>query len=129
MKRYLLDTFCWLELFTNGPKKPAVKRILAETDATILISSLSLAEVSARLTSAGRTADVHHVLSAISARATKVEIDESIAAKAGEYWAKFHSKQNIGLIDCVIAASALANDAIVVTGDPHFKAFPNAIIL
>ena len=129
MKSYLLDTFCWIELFQGGAKAGAVKRILGEKNAVLLVSSLSLAEIAAKLSAIGKSQEVSQVLAAITAKASVVEIDAEIAGSAGRLWAQHHAKEGIGLIDCVIAASALARNASVVTGDPHFKVFSNSVIL
>lgn len=129
MKTYVLDTVCWTEIFHGGPKAPAVQRILDEKDCQFLVSTLTLAELSAKLHAAGRSQDVHHVLAAVRSKAQTVEINASIAHKAGSLWAQFHPKDNTGLIDCVIAAIGITHDATVVSGDPHFKNFPNAIVL
>ncbi|MBI5177303.1 PIN domain-containing protein [Candidatus Micrarchaeota archaeon] len=129
MKTYVMDTFCWTELLQGGPKSPAVQRILDEKDAEFLISTLTLAELSAKLHAAGKGHDVHHVLAAVCSRAKTVDISLGIAHKAGQLWAERHPKDNTGLIDCIIAAIALAHDATIVSGGQHFKNFPNAIIV
>lgn len=127
--KYLFDTFCWVERFQKGAKYSRVVKLMEEAGEQKLVSSVSLAEISAKLWAAGRSPDVHHVLGAVTRESKVVGIDEQICDKAGEYFAKFHAKHNIGLMDCIIAASALVHGATVVTGDPHFKVFSHALVL
>lgn len=129
MKTYVLDTYCWTELLQGGPKSPRVKRILDEGDAEFLISTITLAEISAKLHAAGKGQEVHTVLAAVGSKAKAIEINGGIAFKAGELWARFHPLDNTGLADCIIAAIAIENGATLVSGDPHFKNFPNTLML
>ncbi len=129
MSRYLFDTFCWIELFQGGPKTKEVKKLLEGGDSEILVSSITLPEIAAKFYAINRGNEVPHVLAAIVSKARVVEISTEIANAAGSFWAQHHAKTNLGLVDCILAATALANDATVVTGDSHFKLFKNARII
>lgn len=125
MKRLLLDTFCWVELLQGGGKASVVEGLLSG-GSEVFIASITLAEVSAKLHATGRGSDAQRVLASITARARVVDVTPGIACRAGELWQQHHARENTGLADCIIAASAEAFDAVVVTGDVHFKAFKGA---
>ena len=50
----------------------------------------------------------------------KLEIDEEVAVKAGEYKGKY----NVSIADAFIAAGAYFDGSIVISDDPDFKTIP-----
>ncbi|MEW5955917.1 MAG: PIN domain-containing protein [Candidatus Micrarchaeota archaeon] len=119
MSRYLIDSYGWIEAFTNGPKAKHFTDCTA-SGAELISCGVVLAEIAAKFHRGGRGDEVAPVLASIRQRTKLVEIDEEVADLAGRLWAEHH-RGGMGLAGAIILAVATKEDAIVLTGDLHFK--------
>jgi predicted nucleic acid-binding protein len=67
-----------------------------------------------------------HMVSAIRSRSRLVPLDLDIARTAGSVR---RSMKEGGIADAIIYATALRNNAKVVTGDPHFRRLAEVIFV
>ncbi len=123
----LLDSFAWFEYFMGTGRGEKVKR-LVDDNIQLYTSPIVIAEVySKSLRTDGKAEERKDF---IMKRCAMVALNENIAVEA----AKIHSGNKIkspyfGLADAFILASARNKKIKVVTGDPHFKDFDDAVML
>ncbi|MCX9081427.1 MAG: type II toxin-antitoxin system VapC family toxin [Candidatus Methanoperedens sp.] len=123
----LLDSFAWMEYFMGTRKGEKVKRSI-DDDIQLYTSPIVIAEIYSKSL---RTDDnAQERTDFIMKRCAIVVLDEKIAIEA----AKIHAENKIktsdfGLPDAIILASARSRNMKVVTGDPHFKNFKDAVML
>ncbi len=123
----LLDSFAWFEYFMGTERGGKVKK-LVDDNKQLYTSPIVIAEVySKSLRTDGKAEERKDF---IIKRCAMVALNENIAVEA----AKIHAGNKIkspdfGLADALILASARNKKIKVVTGDPHFKDFDDAVML
>jgi predicted nucleic acid-binding protein len=123
----LLDSFAWMEYFMGTLKGGKVKGFV-DDDSQLYTSPIVIAEIySKSLRTDGKAEERKDF---IIKRCAVVLLDENIAVEA----AKIHAENKVktpdfGLADAIILASARSRKIKVLTGDPHFKNFDDAVML
>jgi predicted nucleic acid-binding protein len=116
-----------MEYFMGTLKGEKVKRFV-DDDLQLYTSPIVIAEIySKSLRTDGKAEERKDF---ILKRCAVVLLDENIAVEA----AKIHAESKVkipdfGLADAIILASARSRKIKVLTGDPHFKNFDDAIML
>jgi predicted nucleic acid-binding protein len=123
----LLDSFAWMEYFMGTYKGEKVKRFV-EDNLQLYTSPIVIAEIYSK--SLRTDGNAQERTDFIMKRCAIVAIDEKIAIEA----AKIHAENKVktpdfGLADAIILASARSRNMKVLTGDPHFKNFNDAVML
>jgi predicted nucleic acid-binding protein len=123
----LLDSFAWMEYFMGTYKGEKVKRFV-EDNLQLYTSPIVIAEIYSK--SLRTDGNAQERTDFIMKRCAIVAIDEKIAIEA----AKIHAENKVktpdfGLADAIIFASARSRNMKVLTGDPHFKNFNDAVML
>ncbi len=123
----MLDSFAWVEYFMGTKKGEKVKEIV-ESDAQIYTSPIIIAEIySKSLRTDGKAEERGDF---IVKRCAIIPIDEEIAVEAAKIHAEAKERmEDFGLADALVLASARNRDIKVLTGDPHFISFSDAIML
>jgi len=122
-----LDSFAWMEYFMGTQKGEKVKR-LVDDDIQLYTSPIVIAEIYSKSLRTDRKAEERKDF--ILKRCAWVALDENIAVEAAKIHAENKIKtQDFGLADAFILASARNRKTKVVTGDPHFKDFEDAVML
>lgn len=120
--RVLLDTKPLIELFAKEEGWQAVQKIASRIEAGEIdagVSVVTLTEVYYKYLQEGR-ADLAKTRTQelrYSTYLTKLEVNEDVAVKAGE----FKGKYEIPIADALIAASAYLASSTIITDDPDFK--------
>ncbi len=123
----MLDSFAWMEYFMGTRKGEKVKRFV-DDDSQLYTSPIVIAEIySKSLRTDGRAEERKDF---IMKRCAAVLLDVNIAVEA----AKIHAENKVkipdfGLADAIILASARSRRIKVLTGDPHFENFDDAVML
>lgn len=123
----MLDSFAWMEYFMGTRKGEKVKK-LVDDDLQLYTSPMVIAEIySKSLRTDGKARERKDF---IIKRCAVVALDVNIAVEA----AKIHAENKVkipdfGLADAIILASARSRKIKVMTGDPHFKNFKDAVML
>ena len=112
----VLDTFALFQLFTGGEKGEKVKKILRK-ETKVFVSVLSLYEVGTAITKQISRKKAEEYLRAIRVYYRILDVNEEIAMKAIELKRKHDMPAN----DCLIYATAIMNNAKIVSGCRHFK--------
>ncbi len=123
----LLDSFAWMEYFMGTQEGENVRK-LVDDDIQLYTSPIVIAEIYSKSLRTDGNAEERKDF--IIKRCALIVLDENIAVEA----AKIHAENKIkkpdfGLADAIILASARNRNIKVVTGDPHFKDFKDAIMM
>lgn len=126
----ILDTKPLIKFFAEEEGWKEVKEILSRIEAGELeagVSVVTLTEIYYKYLQEGRmdlaAARTQQLKYALYIK--KLEIDEDVAIKAGE----FKGKYKVSVADAFIAASAHSEDAAVISDDPDFKKIPDIEVL
>ncbi|MBC2747145.1 MAG: type II toxin-antitoxin system VapC family toxin, partial [ANME-2 cluster archaeon] len=122
----LLDSFAWMEYFMGTQEGEKVRRYV-DDDIQLYTSPIVIAEIYSKSLRTDGNAEERKDF--IIKRCALIVLDEIIAVEA----AKIHAEKKIktpdfGLADALILASARNRKIKVVTGDPHFKDFKDAVM-
>ena len=121
----LLDTFAWVEFFRGTKKGEVVKKLLEEK--SCFTSAISIAELSEWIER--KELDRKKTLQTVKRYSGIISADLETLELSGILKVEKRKKEKgIGLVDCIILATAMRYNLKVVTGDPHFKD-ENALLL
>ena len=126
--RYLLDTSAILAHYRKETGWEAVQGLFEDSEAEILLASVTLAEFARRLVAlSATTAEIDRTLTDYELLFSAiVEIDASIAKAA--YAIGRASDTRLPLIDALIAAAAQRHDATLIHRDHHMAGIPQTIL-
>ncbi len=124
----MLDAYAWIE-YLDGTSKGVQVRDKVEDPHNICVTSLvTLAEVVSKFIRRGR--DPRVALRALEDNSKMQDVDLVIARLAGEVHTEVRRKvADFGLADAFVLATARSKGIKILTGDPHFKAIPEAIMI
>ena len=120
----LIDSFAWLEMFQGSKKGEKVLRILKENAGQIYTSVLNLYEIRYRVGEIRDIKTADEFIKTIENYTKVLEVTRDIAMKASEV--KMGRKE-MGVVDCVVLASARINGLKVLTDDPHFEGLEEVV--
>ncbi len=124
---FVIDSYAWIEYF-RGTQSGATARRYIESDSAST-STLTLAELREKYLRE-KWGFFQEDLNFISARTSLIPVDRSIALLTGEInHAQKKIRKDWGMADSIILATARSASAKVVTGDPHFKGLPEAVLI
>jgi predicted nucleic acid-binding protein len=124
---FVIDSYAWIEYFRGTPTGAKARRYIeSDSAATSAITLAELREKYLREEWSFFEADLNF----ITTRTSQIPIDRPVALLAGEI---NHARKKIskdwGMADSIILATARAASAKIVTGDPHFKGLPEAVLI
>jgi predicted nucleic acid-binding protein len=123
----MLDSFAWMEYFMGTSKGEKVKN-LVDDDLQLYTSPIVVAEIYSKSLRTDGKADERKDF--IIKRCAVVALDVNIAVEAAKIHAQNRVKtSDFGLADAIILASARSRKIKVLTGDPHFKNFKDAVMM
>ncbi len=111
----VIDTSGWLEYLTDGPLAAQYEKYLAKPE-TVITPSIALCEVYKKVKKA-KGAEVAMSVVAQIEKTRVIPLDEEIALLAGDL-ALAHS---LALPQAIAYATALREEAQIITADPHLK--------
>ena len=121
----LIDSWAWVEFFRGSKKGEEIKAYVMDENQDIIISSINLAEIYRLALDRFDEQTAEKRRRAMISRCYLIPVDEEIAIKG----AKFRHERDWGLGDALIYATAIREEAKVLTGDPHFKGLKDVIFL
>jgi predicted nucleic acid-binding protein len=117
----LIDSSIWIDYLINGKHKD-----LIETEKKLLLATISIIEITKKLNKLKiPKKEIIQKISYVKKQSILINLDENIAEKASQ----IIIEKDIPLADSVVYASALKNDAILLTLDNDFRNLDNARIL
>ena len=95
---------------------------------TIVTSPVTLAEVVSKFLRMGRDPKIG--ITAIETNSTIPTISHALAKLAGEIHAEEKKrKPDFGMADAFVLATVRSRSSKILTGDPHFKEVPDAVLV
>ena len=127
MTKYLMDSFAIVECFIGTEKGEKVRAIMASKENTCYLASESIAEVVSSVIRNGY--DPSGAID-VMRNIRLLQLDADTAEDAGRLHVNMRQKvKDFGLIDAVLLAIARKNGLKLLTGDPHFKGVPEAVLI
>jgi predicted nucleic acid-binding protein len=122
---FVIDTWVWVEYYLGEDSR--VNDYIENDSLDLFTSAITLTEIIKFLHRNHETPEhIRQVVTEIGIRSLVIPVTEDIAILAGECRpAGFKG----GIADTIILATARAGGHTVVTGDPHFRALPDAVFL
>jgi len=116
-----LDSFGWIERFTNGPKATRYNKIIDQIRSEEIITSVVvLNEVYRKIKKLkGEQIALENI--AILTQTTIVPMDQTLALEAADY----SLEHGLHFSDALVYATARRFDAELCTSDEHFKGIPS----
>ena len=125
---YIIDAHAWIEYFIGSDKGSKVKKILESEEDEILTSIITVAEVVSITKRENR--DAEQKFNDMMNLSKIHFINPEFAKEAGILHAETRKKiRDFGLADAFVLLTARKLGAKIVTGDPHFKGFKEAILI
>ncbi len=126
----IVDSFAWIEFLAGSAKEAQVREVIAGSE-VVVTPDVVLAEVARKLFRDGvgrsvvrrKVADIS-TLSQVTPISLEIAVgvhDADLELRAN---AKSKGLSNPGLSDAVIFSTARVLHGTVLTGDPHFRGFP-----
>ena len=123
-----MDAYAWLEYLDGTPRGASVRDHLEKPGNTIITSTVTLAELVSKFHRTKR--DPKIAVAAVESNSTLHTISPALAIMAGEVHAEEKKrKPDFGLADAFVLATARGRSSKVLTGDPHFKDVPEAVMI
>jgi tRNA(fMet)-specific endonuclease VapC len=123
-KRYMLDTNIVSQLLREHPQ--VLGRVLATPMESLCISSITEGELLFGLANNPANVKLKQAVQELLRRVDSIAWDSVAARKYGDVRADMQQKgKGIGNLDLLIAAHAIAIDAILVTNDQAIRQVPN----
>ncbi len=113
----LFDSWAWVEYLTKGTKGARVKELFDNPSNIILTTKINLYEVYAKVLREEGIQKAEKCLDLLVSSSRIAEFDIEIIKHA----AQLKVKRKFGLADSIILATAIKNNARLITGDPDFK--------
>ena len=131
--RIVVDSYAWVELFIGSMKGEQVRKIMLEAE-SILTPDITLAELARKFLREGLDEHIiNNRLRLIEEISDVIPIDSKIALEAARQYKRLWKKAKIehlkdpSLFDAIILATAIVNEAKLLTGDKHFKGLEETI--
>ena len=126
--RFVIDAHAWIEYFIGSNTGNEVKKILESDKNKIFSSVITIAEIASITKRENRDSEQKYLdminLSKIYG------INEEFAKEAGILHAEIRKKiKDFGMADAIVLLTARKLSAKILTGDPHFKGFKEAILI
>lgn len=123
-----MDGYAWIEYLDGSSRGAKVRDCLEKPGNTILTSTVTLAELVSK--SLRKKRDPKISIAAVESNSTLHSISPALATLAGEVHAEEKKrKPDFGLADAFVLATARSKSSKVLTGDPHFKDVPEAVMI
>ena len=122
---FVIDTWVWVEYYLGEDSR--VNEYIENDSLDLFTSAITLTEIIKFLHQNHETPEhIRQVVTEIGIRSLVIPVTEDIAILAGECRPVGFKG---GIADTIILATARAGGHTVVTGDPHFRALPDAVFL
>lgn len=120
----MIDSWAWIEYWKGG-KLAGEAASHIDGDEESVVSAINLAEVHLAIARSYDEATADEKVATMEKRCHVVPVDSDVAIEA----AKIKKKENLGLADALILATARQVGGRVVTGDPDLKRFKDVVFI
>jgi predicted nucleic acid-binding protein len=124
--KYLIDAYSWIEYLEGSIKGEKVNKIINSEE--IFVLPITIAEVVSKIKR--KMGNEKIAYESIVKKAKLINMTPRIAKEAGLLHAEMRSKiPQFGIVDSIIITTAREINAKILTGDHHFKHFPETVFL
>ena len=117
----LIDSYGWIEYFTDGPLADRYAPYIEEADeGNTITPTIVLYEVYKKIKGGRGEGEALEAYAQLS-RTRIIPLTESLAMRAADISLEF----KLGMADAIIVATAEAYDAVIVTSDKHLRGLRN----
>jgi len=128
MNRYIIDAYAWIEYLRGSEAGRRVKEVLEDERCKTYTCALTIAEVVSKVAREGKDPEMTYDI--LTSNSEIIDVDHQLSLEAGLIHAEIRKQiKDFGLADAYVLTSARKMDARILTGDPHFKGFKEAIII
>ncbi|MEM4780462.1 MAG: PIN domain-containing protein [Halalkalicoccus sp.] len=126
----ILDTAFLLDVRHGDGNAIACAREIEDSPEQVRVSAITLAELQAGVPRAGDPLDEHEAIVQVTATKEIVPVTRAIALRAGRLHGELRAAgEQVGLDDCLVAATALDVEEPVVTRNvTHFERFDGLLV-
>lgn len=121
---YLVDSFAWLEILQGSERGNTALSIMKRSE-QIFTSVLNLYELRYRIEQLKDEQTAIEYIKTIQIHAKTINMDEEVALQG----AQLKIEYGLGAVDCLLLATARLYNLKLLTGDMHFAAVPDAIMI
>ena len=126
--KFVLDTFAWIEYFNGSESGKKVSELIESEENDIFSSIITIAEVSSILKRKEENIELGY--QTIINLSKIYFINPEFAKEAGILHAETRKKiKDFGMADSIVLLTARKLGAKILTGDPHFKGFKEAVLI
>ena len=126
--RCVIDAHAWIEYFIGSDKGNEVKKIVESENNEVFTSIITIAEVVSITKRENRDAEQKYLDMVNLSKIYGINLD--LAKEAGILHAEVRKTiKDFGLADAIVLSTARKLGAKIVTGDPQFKGFKEAILI
>ncbi len=123
-----MDTYAWIEYLDGSPRGARVRDIVENPGNTIITSPVTIAEIASKYVRMRR--DPSRALVELQNSSSIPPVDLKLGRSAGEIHAEQRKTQkDFPLADAFVLATAKSKSSKILTGDPHFKDVPEAVMI
>ena len=119
----VVDTSIWIEWLMNSSLKPVISEVFPNASQCIVPTIVQL-ELDKWLTREVGESEADQVI-AYTQNCVVIALDTKIALQAAD----LHRQYKLATADAIVYASALVNNAQLLTCDAHFANLPNALYI
>ena len=126
--KYVIDAYAWIEYLRGSKKGELARSIIDGRNNLIYTCAVTLAEVVSKIAREGK--DFETAYEILTSNSQIVSVGEEISKSAGLLHSEMRRvKNDFGLADAYVLATARTTKAKVLTGDPHFDGVKEAVII
>jgi len=126
--KFVIDTFAWIEYFNGSESGKKVSQIIELEENEVFSSIITIAEVASILRRNEENVELGY--KKMIDLSKLYFINSEFAKEAGILHAEIRKEiKDFGLADAFVLLTARKLEAKIVTGDPHFKKFKEAILI
>jgi predicted nucleic acid-binding protein len=127
MSKHVVDAYAWIE-YLDGSEAGRKVGALLENNGEIYTCAMTIAEVVSKVSRKGRNVKIAYDV--LLSNSQIVDADEELSLQAGLLHCETRKTlKDFGLADAYVLAVARTVNAKILTGDPHFRGFREAVMI
>jgi predicted nucleic acid-binding protein len=127
MTKHVIDAYAWIEYLDGSTSGKKVASILESND-DVFTCAITLGEVISKVARMGKDAKIAYDV--LLSNSQIITVEEELSLQAGLIHCEMRKTiKDFGLADAYILATSRKLKSRILTGDPHFQDFKEAIMI
>jgi predicted nucleic acid-binding protein len=127
MSKHVVDAYAWIE-YLDGSEAGRKVGALLENNGETYTCAMTIAEVVSKVSRKGKNVKIAYDV--LLSNSQIVNVDEELSLQAGLLHSEMRKTlKDFGLADAYVLAVARTVKAKILTGDPHFRGFKEAVMI